>query len=484
MQITPHVVSAQVDGTGFIYIWLLLRAFAGGCTALTGIEAISDGVPAFKAPESKNAATTMVAMGIIAMSLFIGITFLATHLQLVPEETDSILSQLTRRATGTGFIYYWVQFFTAGILFLAANTGFQDFPRLSFFLARDNFLPRWLQIRGDRLVYSAGIMTLTLLSGLLIIAFQANEIAMLPLYALGVMLGFSLSQTGMFRLMGKIKHLKPGEILHTLVTEVHFERHTGWKQAINALGAILTFTVFLILLITKFVDGAWIVAVLIPLLVSLFYSINRHYELVSNALSTQGLTSKQIGGVAEVVIVPIADVHRGSLLALQYAKKISSDVRAITIFTSDDSKERFMDKWNRFGDITRNIKLLSIEYDYRDILSPIVEYIKNINSNEFENQLTTVVVPEFIPESKFASSLHNQTAARLRARLRDDKDIVIIEVPFHVDYISDKNINVSEPEEQTEPAKKRYVHESFSQVVEDEPVFESEDENENGKTLS
>src|SRR5665648_594079 len=472
MVITPHVVGAQVSGTGFIYIWLLLRAFAGGCTALTGIEAISDGVPAFKAPESKNAATTMVAMGIIAMSLFIGITFLATHLQLVPEETDSILSQLTRRATGTGFIYYWVQLFTAGILFLAANTGFQDFPRLSFFLARDNFLPRWLQIRGDRLVYSAGITTLTVLSGLLIIAFQANEIAMLPLYALGVMLGFSLSQTGMFRLMGKIKHLKPGEKLHTLVTEVHFERHTSWKQAVNAIGAVLTFVVFLILLITKFVDGAWIVAILIPLLVTLFYSINRHYENVSDALSTQGLGVFQQHGVADVAIVPVGDVHRGTLLALQYASRISSEVRAISVITSEEQRVRFAVKWNRFSDITKDIHLFSIEYDYRDILSPLVEFIKKINSEEFENQLTTVVVPEFIPESKFASSLHNQTAARLRARLRDDKDIVIIEVPFHIDQLSENNIDLTDLENKTEHAKKRLVHESLSQVVEDEPAFE------------
>jgi amino acid transporter len=442
MEITPHVVGAQVSGTGFIYIWLLLRAFAGGCTALTGIEAISDGVPAFKAPESKNAATTMVAMGIIAMSLFIGITFLATHLQLVPEETDSILSQLTRRATGTGFIYYWVQFFTAGILFLAANTGFQDFPRLSFFLARDNFLPRWLQIRGDRLVYSAGITTLTLLAGLLIIAFQANEIAMLPLYALGVMLGFSLSQTGMFKLMGKIKHLKPGEKLKTLVTEVHFERHTGWKRAVNALGAALTFVVFLVLLITKFVDGAWIVAILIPLLVTLFFTINHHYENVSDALSTQGLGVFQQHGVADVAIVPVGDVHRGTLLALQYASRISHEVRAISVITSEEQRARFAIKWERFHSITNNIQLVTIDYDYRDVLDPIVDYIKLTNDAEFRDNLLTVVIPEFIPESRWASWLHNQSATRLRARLREYRNIVIIDVPFHIDKVE----NIKKPE--------------------------------------
>jgi hypothetical protein len=258
---------------------------------------------------------------------------------------------------------------------------------------------------------------------------------MLPLYALGVMLGFSLSQTGMFRLMGKIKHLKPGEILHTLVTEVHFERHTSWKQAINALGAVLTFTVFLILLITKFVDGAWIVAVLIPFMVIMFFTINHHYENVSEALSTQGMAAEQEKGVADVVIVPIADVHRGTLLALQYASRISRDVRALTIITSEEQRNRLESKWKRFSKVTDDIQLIAIDYDFRDILDPIVDYIKHTNSVEFKDNLTTIVVPEFIPGSRWASWLHNQTAYRLRARLREYKDIVIIDVPFHIDKI-------------------------------------------------
>ncbi|PKO08833.1 MAG: amino acid permease [Chloroflexi bacterium HGW-Chloroflexi-2] len=433
MEITPHIVEAQVESSGFLFIWLILRAFAGGCTALTGIEAISDGVKAFKPPESKNAAITMVAMGIIAMTLFIGITFLATHLLLVPEEAESILSQLTRRATGTGFLYFWVQFFTAAILFLAANTGFQDFPRLSFFLARDNFLPRWLMIRGDRLVYSAGIVTLSLLAAIVILIFQANEIAMLPLYALGVMLGFSLSQAGMFRLMGRIGKLKPGQVLHTKVTKVHYEKGSSWKRAVNALGATVTSLVFIILLVTKFIEGAWIVAVIIPLVILLFFSINKHYENVAHALTTQGMALKQSYGVADVVIVPVADVHRGTLLAMQYAARLSKDVRVLTVFTDEKSKNRFEKRWKRFNEITDGMQLIKIEYDYRDILNPIINYIKNVNDHEFKDQLTTVVVPEFIPESKWASWLHNQTASRLRNLLRDDKDIVLIEVPFHVD---------------------------------------------------
>ncbi len=433
MEITPQIVPAQTDASGFLFIWLILRAFAGGCTALTGIEAISDGVKAFKSPESKNAAITMVAMGVIAMTLFIGITFLATHLSLIPEETESILSQLTRRATGTGFIYFWVQLFTALILFLAANTGFQDFPRLSFFLARDNFLPRWLMIRGDRLVYSAGIVTLAILASVIIVVFQADEISMLPLYALGVMLGFSLSQAGMFRLMGRVGKLKPGEVLKTKVTKVHYEKGTAWKRTVNAVGATLTFVVFLVLLVTKFAEGAWIVAVIIPIVITLFFTINRHYEKVAQALTTQGMADEQSCGVADVVIVPVADVHRGTLLAMQYAHRLSNDVRVLTVFTDEESKQRFEKRWNKFSEITNGLKLIKIEYDYRDILSPIINYIKHTNETEFKDQLTTVVVPEFIPESKWATWLHNQTAARLRNFLRDDKDIVLIEVPFHVD---------------------------------------------------
>jgi len=444
LEITPHVIEAQVDATGYLFIWLILRAFAGGCTALTGIEAISNGVKAFKPPESKNAAITMVFMGLMAMSLFVGITFLATHLLLIPEEAESILSQLTRRTTGTGFLYFWVQFFTAMILFLAANTGFQDFPRLSFFLARDNFLPRWLMIRGDRLVYSAGIITLAILASIIILIFQANEIAMLPLYALGVMLSFSLSQSGMFRLMGRIKHLKPGERMQTKVTQIHYEKGAWWKRIVNLLGASVTTIVFIVLLVTKFIEGAWIVAILIPLVVYLFFSINKHYENVAEALTTQGLAVKQSSGVADVVIVPVADVHRGTLLAMQYAKRISKDVRVLTVFTDEKSKRRFERRWKRFSEITDGLQLIKIQYDYRDILSPIINYIKHVNDYEFKDQLTTVVVPEFIPESKWASWLHNQTASRLRSLLRDDKDIVLIEVPFHVDDYIGQSV-VEEP---------------------------------------
>jgi amino acid transporter len=418
---------------GFGYIWLLLRAFAGGCTALTGIEAISNGVQAFKPPESKNAATTMVVMGIMAMSLFVGITYLSTHMSLIPEETESILSQMTRAITGGNFLYYWVQFFTAGILFLAANTAYQDFPRLSAFLSNDGFMPRWMQMRGSRLVFSSGIVVLSIVASLIVLAFQADEIAMLPLYALGVMLSFSISQSGMFRLMGRIEHLKPGESIRTMVTEIHYERGARWKQALNAIGAISTFLVFVILMSTKFLEGAWIVVVIIPLLVAMFHAIHSHYERVASALSTRGLTGKDLTEVANVVVVPIADVHRGTLLALMYAKRISKDVRAICVTTSPEMKERVLRRWKRFSKLTRRMKLITIEYDYRDVLTPFVEYIQQVNEKEFPDQLTTVVIPAFVPTYSIGRILHNQTAGRLRAILRKHKDIVIIDVPTHID---------------------------------------------------
>jgi hypothetical protein len=256
---------------------------------------------------------------------------------------------------------------------------------------------------------------------------------MLPLYAIGVMLSFSLSQTGMFRLMGRIAHLKPGEMLRTQVTEVHYERNVMWKRALNSLGAVVTFTVFLVLLFTKFLEGAWIVAILIPVLVFAFFTVHRHYERVAEALSTKDLKAEELTEVANVVVVPIADVHRGTLLALQYAKRFSSDVRALSVTTSDEQRERLMRRWERFPEVTSDITLVTIDYDYRDILRPIIRYIEHVNNEEFSNKLTTVVVPEFVPEHQAARILHNQTANRLRSRLKHHKDIVIIDVPFHID---------------------------------------------------
>lgn len=435
-----ETVPATSSLVGFAYIWLLLRAFAGGCTALTGIEAISNGVKAFKPPESHNAAKTMVAMGAIAMSLFIGITFLSTRMHLVPvEHGESILSQMTRQITGDGILYYWVQIFTALILFLAANTGYQDFPRLSSFLAKDGFLPRWMQNRGDRLVYSSGILVLAVVSSIIVIAFHADEIAMLPLYALGVMMSFTLSQAGMSRLMGKVGRLKPGETAHTDNTQIHYERTWRWKQALNVLGSITTGVVFIILVATKFVDGAWIVAVAIPLLVMMFNLIHKHYQKVAHTLSTEDFSEDQLVDVANVAIVPIADVHRGTLRALQYAKLISTDVRAVCVATTPEIHERIERRWARFPKLTTGIELVIIDYDYRDILTPLVDYVDRVNRLEFDEQLVTIVIPEFVPEDALAQVLHNQTANILRRELRNREDVIVIDVPYHIPAVVEDN---------------------------------------------
>ncbi|MCF6278238.1 MAG: APC family permease [Anaerolineales bacterium] len=433
--LVPQTISGELltdDLSQFGFIWIVMRAFAAGCTALTGIEAISDGVQAFKPPEAKNAAQTMITMGVIAMSLFVGISFLATHINLVPIHEESILSQLTRAVAGNGFLYYWVQAFTMLILVLAANTGYQDFPRLSYFLARDKFMPRWMTNQGDRLVFNGGIITLAAVSSLVVIIFKADEFAMLPLYAIGVMLSFTISQSGMVGLMSKVAKLKPGESMDTSETHLHHEHGWQWKRILNALGATTTAIVFLILVVTKFTEGAWIIVIVIPLIITMFYSIHRHYTNVSGNLSTRSLEDKEISSVADVVILPIGDIHRGTLRALQYAKLLSKDVRAVYISTDASLKERFLRRWKKFPSLTQDVKLVGIDYDYRDVLTPLIEYIEHVNNEEFPDQTITVIIPEILTNSLPSSVLHNKTAMLLRGRLRQYLDIIIIEIPFHI----------------------------------------------------
>ncbi|MFN2222779.1 MAG: APC family permease [Chloroflexota bacterium] len=428
----PPRPSAIEPASTLLFIWIILRAFAAGTTALTGIEAISNGIPAFKPPESRNASLTMVAMAACAMSLFVGINYLGTTLHLSPSEEESILSQLARAVSGTGVLYYWVQIFTTLILILAANTGYQDFPRLSSFLARDGFLPRWMQNRGDRLVFNSGILTLAILAAIIVMIFRADEIAMLPLYALGVMLSFTLSQFGMVRLMGKVGRLSPGESTRTNVTLIHYEGGWRWKRLVNLVGGVTTGVVLIVLLATKFIDGAWLIVLAIPLLVLFFRAINRSYQAVAEALTTRDMTAEQLNEIADVVIVPIADVHRGTLRALRYALRISNDVRAVCIVTDEATKERVQRRWDRFPEIANQVQLVMIDYAYRDILTPLVEYIGQVNNVEFPSQLVSVVVPEFVPESLMEHLLHNQTASLLRLRLRGQKDVVVIDLPYHV----------------------------------------------------
>jgi hypothetical protein len=255
---------------------------------------------------------------------------------------------------------------------------------------------------------------------------------MLPLYALGVMLSFTLSQAGMSQLMSKIGKLKPGETTFTGITEIHHERSWRWKKALNIVGATMTGIVFLILTATKFVDGAWIVVVAIPLFVFTFHKINTHYQLVAKTLSTRDFREEHLMDVANVAIVPIADIHRGTLRALQYAKRLATDVRAVCIATSPEMHERVKRRWAHFPKLTAEIELVIIDYDYRDILTPLVNYIEMVNHEEFPNWLITVVIPEFVPTKTYAQILHNQTANLMRRHLRSREDIIVIDVPYHI----------------------------------------------------
>ena len=313
-------------------------------------------------------------------------------------------------------------------------------------------MPRWMQNRGDRLVYSSGIVVLAVISSIIVAIFHADEIAMLPLYALGVMLSFTLSQAGMSRLMSKVGQLKPGETAQTDNTHIHYERTWRWKKALNTVGSITTGVVFIILTATKFLDGAWIVALTIPLLVILFKTINNHYKKVSISLSTKTFSEEDLMDVADVAIVPIADVHRGTLRALQYAKLISTDVRAVCVSTSPGVHERLERRWARFPKLTKDIKLVIIDYDYRDILAPLVDYVDRVNRLEFDEQLVTIVIPEFVPEESMANVLHNQTANILRRELRNREDVIVIDVPYHIPAVIEENGNgVKRPSPAQEP---------------------------------
>jgi hypothetical protein len=291
-----------------------------------------------------------------------------------------------------------------------------------------------MQNRGDRLVFTSGILTLAILAALLVVAFQADEITMLPLYALGVMLSFTLSQSGMVRLMGQVGRVPPGGEMHTGATVIHYEPGWRWKRAVNVVGAVTTGIVLIVLMATKFIEGAWIIVLAVPLLVLMLRSIKAHYVRVAEPLRTRNLKQTDLAEIADIAIVPIADVHRGTLRALKFAKRISSNVRAVCIVTSPEQKERIERRWQRFPELTQGIQKVLIEYEYRDILDPLIQYIEDVHHREYPGQLTTIVIPEFISSSFTSNLLHNQTANILRLRLRAHEDIVVIDVPYHIGH--------------------------------------------------
>lgn len=407
--IHPEFVAGETIG-----LWLILRAFAAGCTALTGIEAISDGVPAFKVPESKNAAATLTWMVTILVTMFLGITWLANAHYAIPNELthETVVSQIARTIFGNGPIYFIIQVATAIILVLAANTAYADFPRLASFLSRDRFLPRQFSSRGDRLVFSNGILALGFFSALLVVLFHANEIAMLPLYAIGVFISFTLSQSGM--------------VIH------HFRlKEPGWKRGamINSLGALLTAIVLMVLSITKFTHGAWAVMVLIPLLVIIFNSIHRHYHNVARQLSLEG-ADIPIPLRRHTAIVLVSGIHRGVLPALQYGRSIAPDnVTAVYVNLDPDQTARIQHRWNEWG---CDIPLVILESPYRSLITPLFNYIQEVDAR-YDDDVLTVVLPEFVPAHWWEHLLHNQTGLLIRTALIFNKGVVVTSIPYHLE---------------------------------------------------
>lgn len=392
-------------------IFIILRAFASGCATLTGIEAVSNGVRAFKAPEARNAGLTLTWMAIILGVLTIGIAFFANHYGILPNENETVLSQLARTVFSKGIIYYTIQFATALILILAANTSFADFPRLSSIMANDRYLPRQLSNRGDRLVFSNGILLLGFFSILLIVLFKGDTHSLIPLYAVGVFTAFTLSQAGMVR--------------HWLSY-----KGAGWRKGIfiNGIGTITTAVVLIIIATEKFTHGAWIVLIAIPGLVFLTQKIHQHYLSVADQLSVEQCLTDLKEFKHHSVIIPVSGVQQAVLSAIRYGKALSDDVVALYVCLDEIETARIKQKWDRH---CMGIPLLIFDSPYRSIRDPLMEYIDEVKGIHPDGVIT-VILPEFVPSKWWHHLLHNQTALFIKGILLFKKGVVSTSVPFHL----------------------------------------------------
>jgi len=428
--INPPTIEVVGKTVGAITPFLLLHAFSSGTAALTGIEAISNGITAFKEPRSHNAGITLIWMAIILSTLFLGISFITTHIAAVPSETETLISQLARTIfNGRGILYLAIITATTVILIMAANTAFADFPRLSALAAKDGFLPRQLTFRGSRLVYSYGIVTLAIISSILIISFQASVTRLIPLYAIGVFLSFTLSQTGMARRWWKMGHLKPGIEIKERGSTLRYEKSWQLKMFINGFGGICTAIVMCVFAITKFRDGAYIILILIPLLIIFFTFIHRHYTSFANRLSLENYGEPPPYTVRHRVIVPISTVHPGTLAALRYARMLSDDITAVHVSLEPEDMEKVRKKWELWG---RGTRLVIVDSPYRLFLEPLLAYIEEILASRQANETITIVVPQFIASKRVYHALHMQTAELLRRELLATPGVVITEVPYQI----------------------------------------------------
>jgi hypothetical protein len=410
--------------------FLILHAFSSGTAALTGVEAISNGITAFKEPRSRNAGITLIWMAMILGSLFLGISFLTGNIGAIPSEEETVISQLTRTIyDGRGVLYLATIAATTVILIMAVNTAYADFPRLSALQAGDGFLPRQLTYKGSRLVFSRGIIALALIASLLIIVFQASVTRLIPLYAIGVFLSFTLSQAGMARRWWKIGHLRPDDVVEERGSVLRYDSKWQAKMIINGFGAVCTAIVMMVFAVTKFVDGAWVVLIVIPTLVMIFFGIHRHYKSLAMRLSLEDFGSPPIIP-RHRVILPVSGVHRGTLAALRYANTLSDDITAVHISIDSVEAEKIQQKWETWGE---GVRLVILESPYRLFLEPLLEYIEGIANQTQPNEIITVVVPQFVPRRWYHNLLHTQAAFWLRLALLFRRNVVITDVPYQVD---------------------------------------------------
>ena len=420
----------EISGALQVTPFLLLHAFSNGTAALTGVEAISNGIPAFREPKSRNAGITLIWMSAILGSLFLGISYLAGRIGAIPSERETVISQLARTALGgQGLFYLLTIAATTVILIMATNTSFADFPRLGALMAADGFLPKQLTYRGSRLVYSRGILALALIACLLIVGFNASVSALIPLYAIGVFLSFTLSQAGMAVRWWKSGRVHPGAEVKERGSALRYDRRWLLKMIINGLGSLSTAIVVIVFGITKFSEGAWVVLILIPALSILFRAIHSHYRKL-----TQDLSLTDYGEVPPSprhrVILLVNSVHRGTIIGLRYAQVLSEDVTALHVSLNNAESERVAQQWGVWG---KGVRLVILFSRYRLFVEPMLQYIEEIADQRQPNEAITIVVPQLVPRKWHHNLLHPQTAMILRFMLLFKKGIVITDVPYQTD---------------------------------------------------
>jgi len=429
-QLTDPPLLQMAHAAQPVTAFLILRAFANGTTALTGIECIANGVTAFKKPRSRNAVITLVWMAAILAILYLGITFLLQQIGGIPSEEETIISQLARTVFDSrGLLYLATIAGTTIILILATNTAFAGFPRLAAIQAQDGFLPHQLAYRGSRLVFSRGILALGVIASLLVVFFKASVTALVPLWAIGVFLSFTLSQIGMARRWWKIGQLMPGKVVREQGSSLRFDPAWKWKLIVNGFGAVCTAVVTIVFAATKFVDGAWLVVILIPLLVAFFFRIRHHYTDLAESLSLQH-KHRKTKIKHHTVILPISGVHQGTLAALNYALAISDDVTAVYVSIDAKEAEKIRQKWEMWG---MGVPLVILESPYRLLMEPLLKYIHRVSQPPHPSKIITIVVPQFVPRVWWHNLLHTQTATWLRFALLFKPGIVITDVPYQVE---------------------------------------------------